>query len=547
MHAPPGAFLAGVLGALAEQSPDGLLVVSPERRVVFVNDRCREMWGLSDEVVASGDADVLLRAARALVCDPETFSDRVREIHATRLLPSHDEVRLVDGRVLDRYGAPLRDDEGAELGWAWYFRDVTELRRAEAEQRGLAATLQASLLPPRPPTVPGMDVATRYVAGDSELLVGGDFFDVFRLAPNAWGLGLGDVCGKGAGAASLTALTRYTLRAAAVHHALPSTVLAEVNTSLVGDAPPDVDDRFCALVYARLELDVCGAWITLSCAGLPRPMVVRRAGWIDVRGQAGTPVGMFDAPDVTDDRVGLGPGDALVFCTDGITEARDPKGEMFGDEGLPTVLLECAGEPAEVLAERIQAGAAAFAGGRARDDVAILVVRVPEDAKEDALARLSEATGVPADELDLPGYPVGDPHGGLWKRRPIAPREARMGLPAETASVPATRGFLDGVLRSWRMAEMVGGDVGLLASELATNALRHAASSFTVIVRYDGARVRVEVGDGSRAVPRVRRPQPDEVSGRGLLLVEALASDWGVIPTLDGKRVWFEVPAAATG
>ncbi|HVM03475.1 MAG TPA: ATP-binding SpoIIE family protein phosphatase, partial [Acidimicrobiales bacterium] len=398
---------------------------------------------------------------------------------------------------------------------------------------------------PRPPAVPGMDVATRYRPGDTELLVGGDFFDVFRLAPNAWGLAVGDVCGRGAGPASLTALTRYALRAAAVHHALPSAVLEEVNAGLVADAPLGADDRFCTVVYARLELDVCGAWVTLANAGHPRPVVVRRAGWIDLRGQAGTPVGMFDTAVVTDDRVGLGPGDALVFCTDGITESRSAAGEEFGDEGLPAALLETAGQPADVIAERVLAGATDFAGGRARDDVAILVVRVPPEAKESSLERLAAATGVPADQLDLPGYPVGDPHGGLWHRRPIAPREARMALPAEAASVPATRQFLGGVLRSWRMPEVVEGDVELLASELATNAVRHADSAFTVIVRYDGGKLRVEVGDGSRALPRRRSPGLDDVGGRGLVLVEALASAWGVLPTVDGKRVWFEVPAGA--
>lgn len=539
-----GPGLAQLLSALAEQSPDGLLVVSPEGRLAFLNDRFLELWRLPADVVRSSDDRRALEAAAARVVDPAGFLARVEEIYAQRR-PTHDEVQLADGRVLDRYGAPLRDGSGVELGWAWYFRDVTELRQAEAEQRGLAVTLQASLLPPRPPTVPGMEVASRYRPGDTKLLVGGDFFDVFRLDANAWGLVVGDVCGRGARAASLTALTRYTMRAAAVHHALPSAVLEEVNAGLLADAAAvGSDDRFCTAVFARLELDVCGAWVTLASAGHPRPTVVRRAGWIDVRGQTGTPVGMFDVPDVSDDRVGLGPGDALVFCTDGITEARNSAGEMFGDEGLPTALVECAGAGAEAIADAVLEGAARFARGSVRDDVAILVVRVPEDAKEASLDRLVAATGLDADDLDLPGYPVGDPYGGLWKQRPLAPREARIRLPTEAASVPNARRFLVGVLRSWRMPEVVEGDVGLLASEVVTNAVRFSTSPVTVIVRYDGQVVRLEVGDGSRALPRVRQPDADEVTGRGLLLVESLASAWGVSPTVDGKRVWFEVPAA---
>lgn len=543
MFAPPGGLLAEVLAALTHHSPDGMVVVSPDGQFVYANARFAEIWRFPPEVLGLGEDSFALEVATEMVRDPEAFVQGVHHAYASGV-PTHDSVEMLDGRVLDRHGVPLRDGTGAELGWAWYFRDVTELRRAEGQQRALADTLQASLLPPRPPTVPGMDVATRYRPGDSDLLVGGDFFDVFRLGPNAWGLAVGDVCGKGAGPASLAALTRYTLRAAAVHHALPSAVLDEVNAGLVADAPVEADDRFCTVVYARLELDVCGAWVTLACAGHPRPIVVRRAGWIDLRGQAGTPVGMFDTATVTDDRVGLGPGDALLFCTDGITEARNAAGEEFGDEALPSILLACAGETADVIAERVLDGANRFAGSRARDDIAVLVVRVPPDAKDNSIERLAAATGVPANLLDLPGYPVGDPHGGLWHQRPLAPREARIALPADVASVPATRQFLAGVLRSWRMPEVVEGDVQLLSSELATNAVRHARSRFTVIVRYDGERLRVEVGDGSRAMPLKRSPELDDVGGRGLVLVDVLASSWGVLATLEGKRVWFEVPAA---
>ena len=544
MLSPPRSAREELLLALSEHSPDGLLVVSPDGRMVFMNRRFADVWRLPAEVIASGDDNVALAAAVDVVADPEGFLRRVREAYADPSRPTHDELLLRDGRVLDRYGAPLHDPAGAYLGWAWYFRDVTDLRQAEREQRALAATLQASLLPPRPPSVPGMDVATRYRPADRRVDVGGDFFDVFRLGPNDWGLVVGDVCGKGARAASLTAATRYTLRAAAVHSFLPSAVLEEVNASLAADAPPEADDRFCAVAFARLELDVCGAWVTLTCAGHPRPIVVRRAGWIDVRGQMGLPVGLFEGASWSDDRVGLGPGDALVLCTDGITEARDAAGEMFGDEALPALLVASAGEPVEVIAERLVEAATAFAGDRVHDDIVVMVVRVPDDAKERPLRRLVEATGLPEEELPLPGYPVGDGHGHgeAWHRRPAPPREARIRLAPDPASVPAARHFLAGLLHSWRMPELAGGELELLTSELATNATRHAGSPFTVIVSYDGRAVRVEVGDGSRALPVVRTPRPDDVSGRGMVLVEALAERWGVVPTLEGKRVWVERP-----
>jgi anti-sigma regulatory factor (Ser/Thr protein kinase) len=105
------------------------------------------------------------------------------------------------------------------------------------------------------------------------------------------------------------------------------------------------------------------------------------------------------------------------------------------------------------------------------------------------------------------------------------------------------RQHLRRLLQSWRMEELLGGDLELLATEVATNAILHAESTMTVIVRYLGPVVRVEVGDGSRELPVPAMPGPRDLSGRGLQLVRSLASDWGVKLTRTGKRVWFEVSA----
>lgn len=526
--------------ALAEASPDGLLVVSPEGRMVFRNARFAEIWGFSPALPADEDDETALAAAVERVDDPARFIARVRELYEARTT-GRDDIVLRDGRVLDRHGTPLYDDGGTYVGYAWYFRDVTAQRRTEDQLRELARTLQASLLPPQQLRVPGMEVASRYRPADTDIAVGGDFFDVFRLGANDWGLAIGDVCGKGATAAALTALARYSLRAAAVHNFDPADVLRELNAAVLVDET--MHERFCSVVFARLELDVCGAWITLACAGHPRPIVVRRAGWIDVRGMPGMLLGLFDEPDLAVDRVGLGPGDSLVFCTDGITEARNADGEMFGEERLPAVLLDCVDCSADEVAARIAEKALAYAGGRTHDDVAILVVRVPPDATVDPLVRLGDATGMPAESVPVPGYPVGDVVMDLRSRRVLPPREARIKLPGDVRSAGAARRFVTGVLHSWRMSEMTEGDAELLTSEVCSNAVRHAESDFTVVVRYDGDRVRVEVGDGSRALPELRASAVDDESGRGLFLVEQLASAWGVSPTVEGKRVWFELPA----
>lgn len=523
--------------AQAEASPDGMLVVSPEGAIVATNRRFAELWGFSADVVESGNDEVALNAALARVAVPEGFIAKVRDAYATRLA-SRDQIVLASGRVLDRYGAPLTDGDGEYLGYAWYFRDITDQMRTQAELRELATTLQASLLPPRPPEVPGMEVATRYRPADRNVAVGGDFFDVFRFGTNSWGLVIGDVCGKGAAAAALTALTRYTLRAAALHHDEPSAVLRELNNAVL--AEPEADERFCSVVYGRLELDRCGAWVTLSAGGHPRPIVVRRAGWLDVRGQAGSLIGLFEDPDLTDDLVGLGPGDALVLCTDGITEARSATGEMFGEDRLTTVLLDTAGADADTMAGQLVSECLAFAGGGVHDDIAVLVVRVPDDANADPSTRPRGAAGASGDALPLPDHHLDQDGTDRRERRPAPPREARIKLPVHPASSGRARRFVAGALLGWRMADHTGGALELLTSELATNAVRHARSPFTVIVRYDGHRIRVEVVDSSSAELLPRTPDNEDTGGRGLILVQAMAEAWGVTPIPHGKRVWFE-------
>jgi sigma-B regulation protein RsbU (phosphoserine phosphatase) len=455
--------------------------------------------------------------------------------------------------VIDRQPREVTEEEMATLGMlAGLVTETLEMRLAarqivsqEAALRrhaeSLADALQASLLPPTPPEVPGMELASRHAPGERGLDVGGDFYDVFRLAPNDWGVVVGDVCGKGARAASLTALARWTIRAAAVHSFLPSAVLAHLNTLLLTDDHADDDDHFCTAVFARMELDTCGAWVTLASAGHPRPIVVRRAGWIDLRGHVGLPLGMFDDAVARDDRVGLGPGDALVMFTDGISEARGPDGELFGEDCVYDVLLDCSGLSAETVADRLLDAATAFAGGGLRDDVAVLVLRVPDDVGDDPVGRMTRATGLPAEQLDLPGYPLGDVQPDLWREPPEPPREARIRLGPQAGSVPALRHLLDRLLRSWRLDALNGGDLELLASELATNAVVHAGGDFTVTVRYGGPVLRVEVADDSPDEPVLVPPSDDGLDGRGLLIVDRLASRWGVMTTHQGKRVWFEI------
>jgi serine phosphatase RsbU (regulator of sigma subunit) len=257
-----------------------------------------------------------------------------------------------------------------------HIRDLTNARRTEAELRELADTLQAGLLPPRPPVVPGVEVATHYRAGGSGLRVGGDFYDVFRLGADEWGVIIGDVCGKGAKAASVTALVRHTARAAAAHSSEPAGVMHEINAALADG--PDADDRYCSAVFARLSVGAGRVDVSSCSGGHPSPLVVRRNGAVDaVSPDGGQLVGLFEEYESSCDQFALEAGDVLVLYTDGVTEARDEAGDLFGQDRLAALLARTAGSSAREVVDAVT-GALREWTETPGDDVAVVALR-PRD------------------------------------------------------------------------------------------------------------------------------------------------------------------------
>jgi PAS domain S-box-containing protein len=240
------------------------------------------------------------------------------------------------------------------------------------EQRRIAATLQRSLLPRELPEVEGLDTAARFSPGGDGHEVGGDFYDLFE-AGGSWAVVIGDVCGKGASAASLTSLCRHAVRTLSRHDPPPSQVLSDLNETIMRE--PDVDLRFSTAAYARLTWAGDSLIVTASSAGHPLPLVVRASGRVEELGEPGTLLGLLPIVRVIDHSTELAPGDALVLFTDGVTEARSD-GEIFGDERLRILLSTLAGRPAAELAAAIEGAAVAFQGGPLSDDLAVVVVRV---------------------------------------------------------------------------------------------------------------------------------------------------------------------------
>lgn len=241
----------------------------------------------------------------------------------------------------------------------------------------IARALQEGLLPSRLPEIPGVEVGLRYLAA-GEADVGGDFYDVFEIgADHAWGAVIGDVSGKGAGAAAMLALARYTIRASAMHQACPVAILSDLNEAVLRHARGRDDGRFCTAVYARVDREESrpGANVSVSRAGHPAPMLLGADGKVSRVGPRGQAAGVFEDPKLAEQSFRLNPGDALVFFTDGVTEARAPDGDFFGEERLVALLGSLASLDAETVAGRVELAVLDFQDNHPRDDVAVLVLR----------------------------------------------------------------------------------------------------------------------------------------------------------------------------
>jgi phosphoserine phosphatase RsbU/P len=253
-------------------------------------------------------------------------------------------------------------------------RQEADLERERLQH--LVATLQQSLLPPALPTVPSLDAAARYhIASRDE--VGGDFYDLFPLGENRWGLFLGDVCGKGAPAATVTSLIRYTLRAAAAYDTDPAAVVGTLNNALCQQYPSD-SRHFCTAIFGLLTPDRDGFALALASGGHPPPLLIRADGTADYQATIGGPlIGIFDDAAFTAATVRLGPGDTLLLYTDGLTDARTTAtGNRYGEEALLALATTLAPTTATAAVSAITALLDEL-GNYLDDDTAVLAFSVP--------------------------------------------------------------------------------------------------------------------------------------------------------------------------
>ncbi|MFD9302953.1 SpoIIE family protein phosphatase [Streptomyces sp. NPDC060048] len=257
--------------------------------------------------------------------------------------------------------------------------------RAETDRARLQdalAALQSSLLPDTLPDIPGMEIAAHYRTASLDRL-GGDFYDVFPVDGKRFAFFLGDVCGKGPQAAAVTSLTRYTLRAAALHDPDPVAALSTLN-KILHERYSAGDPRYCTAVFGTLEPhpDTGQVTVRLASGGHPPALVLRADGTADfLPTPGGLLVGILPDAPFTSAATVLTPGDTLLLYTDGLTEARtgESRTDLYGDEALRDFTAGHAGGPPDALMEALTGLLDDFGDGL-DDDTALLALGAPTAA-----------------------------------------------------------------------------------------------------------------------------------------------------------------------
>ncbi|MEW1914350.1 SpoIIE family protein phosphatase [Kitasatospora sp. NPDC085895] len=256
-------------------------------------------------------------------------------------------------------------------------------RQAEADRERLTAALaalQRSLIPSALPAVPGLETAVHYHTANPDRL-GGDFYDLFSLEDGRWAFFLGDVCGKGPEAAALTSLTRYALRAAAVHDPDPVAALTTLNAVLHEQYTAAGDPRYCTAVFGVVEPGTGGgpATVHLASGGHPPALVVRTDGRTEfLHTPGGLLLGILPDAPLTAARTVLDPGDTLLLYTDGLTEARTgpTRRSLFGDDALRAFAARHAPATPQEMIGALAVLLEGFGDGL-DDDTALLALGVP--------------------------------------------------------------------------------------------------------------------------------------------------------------------------
>jgi PAS domain S-box-containing protein len=432
------------------------------------------------------------------------------------------------------------------------------------EERRTALAFQTSLLPREPPAVDGLQIAYKYVPAKPlethgqgiQTQVGGDWYDIIPLSAGRVGIVIGDVEGRGPRAAAIMGQMRAALRAFAQDDKPPAETLRRLDDWCRSLEPTIADEHGFAIVdppivsCTYLVYDAWSRTLSFANAGHDAPLLItghdvrqmeieHKGLLLGVRGK-----GIPGAPTYREETRYLAPGSTLVFYTDGLTDRRqraDGEGHYTEAEALQ-MLCASVQQASTGTVEAIAQAAEQAVPGEIDDDMAIVVVRT--SAAE------------------------------------LASRE--ICFPAEPIRVSEARRIACDTFVAWGMEREQADLACLLVSEVVTNVVLHAAVSpsprheftleaaelenesfdwaesplvddfmpgsdreFTVRLRRGEIAVWIEVFDSDLRLPRLRSAGETDEGGRGLYLIDQLATRWGSRPTRDGKAVWFEVPIKA--
>ncbi len=361
--------------AMLETALDGIVAIDESGRIVEFNHAAERTFGYERaEVLGRMMVDVII---------PESLRAMHREGFARYLRTGEAKLlgTRVETRALRKNGEEFpvelsigRVDDPERVAFTAFIRDITRrvaaqraLTESYRDAAALAETLQQSLLPPHLPEIDDTELAACYVPAAAGV-IGGDFYDVFERGRGDWIITIGDVCGKGPEAAAATALSRYTIRAAAMEHSKPRLILAMLNDALLR-----ADARGCTAVVARLRALKGKRRLTVASGGHPLPLHHYVDGTTAAIGRFGTLLGMTDTVRHTDVTVELRPNDAVLFYTDGVTELRRGR-EFYGESRLTAALTRAHCASARELVEGIEGDLRNFQP-RFRDDIALLAMR----------------------------------------------------------------------------------------------------------------------------------------------------------------------------
>jgi PAS domain S-box-containing protein len=243
---------------------------------------------------------------------------------------------------------------------------AVESARLYGERSAVARTLQSSLLPEAIPEIPGWEVAALYRPAGQESDVGGDFYDLWDVDGD-WLMMIGDVTGKGVGAATVTALVRHTARAASEFDARPAQILARIDAAL--RRGPAIS--LCTALCLRISSE---GGATLAVGGHPLPLRLRD-GEVEELGSYGTLLGALERTRWPEVPVAMCPDDTLVAYTDGVTDAVGAEGQRWGADRLRRTLAGMGGAPPSAVRQRLVDALEEFQVGAQADDTALVVMR----------------------------------------------------------------------------------------------------------------------------------------------------------------------------